>query len=207
MTEVWTENVIDLVCAGHGHEDRRTVPSGLPFGSAGDRETSMDLQRLRYFVAVAEELHFTRAARRLYLDQGALSAAIRRLEHDLGVQLFVRSHRSVQLTVAGAALYPEAVLLLGRADHLMEVARSQREPATRPCGSGCFSVTSPPSSRGPSRGVRQPAPRGAAGTVTRPLPPLSLESIPIPHDSALAAKAHPLVDSAHNRDQPVVGTT
>ena len=98
----------------------------------------MDLQRLRYFVAVAEELHFTRAARRLYLDQGALSAAIRRLEHDFGVQLFARSHRSVQLTEAGAALYPEAVLLLGRADHLMEVARSHREPATETLRVGLF---------------------------------------------------------------------
>jgi DNA-binding transcriptional LysR family regulator len=98
----------------------------------------MDLQHLRYFVAVAEELHFTRAARRLYLDQGALSTAIRRLEHDLGVQLFTRSHRSVRLTEAGAALFPEAVLLLGRADRLMEVARVHRAPATRTLRVGLF---------------------------------------------------------------------
>jgi DNA-binding transcriptional LysR family regulator len=98
----------------------------------------VDLQRLRYFVAVAEELHFTRAAQRLYLDQGALSNAVRRLERDLGVQLFVRSNRSVQLTEAGAALYPEAVLLLARADHLMQVARSHREPTTKTLRVGLF---------------------------------------------------------------------
>src|SRR4051794_20441018 len=138
MTEARTESADDLVCAGHGHEDRRTVPSGFPLGSAVDRETSMDLQRLRYFVAVAEELHFTRAARRLYLDQGALSTAIRRLERDLGVRLFIRTNRSVQLTHAGSALYPEAVMLLSSAEHLMDVARSHRAPATHRLRVGLF---------------------------------------------------------------------
>jgi DNA-binding transcriptional LysR family regulator len=98
----------------------------------------VDLQHLRYFVAVAEELHFTRAARRLYLDQGALSTAIRRLERDLGVQLFIRDNRSVQLTHAGSALYPEAVMLLSSADHLLDVARSHRTPATHRLRVGLF---------------------------------------------------------------------
>jgi DNA-binding transcriptional LysR family regulator len=98
----------------------------------------VDLQHLRYFVAVAEELHFTRAARRLYLDQGALSTAIRRLERDLGVQLFIRSNRSVELTHAGSALYPEALTLILRADHLMDVARSHRLPATHRLRVGLF---------------------------------------------------------------------
>ena len=98
----------------------------------------MNLQLLRYFVAVAEELHFTNAARRLYMDQGALSTAIRRLERDLGVQLFTRSSRVVQLTDAGAALYPEAVLLLARADHLIEVARTHQDVAARTLRLGLF---------------------------------------------------------------------
>lgn len=86
----------------------------------------MDLQRLRYFVAVADELHFTRAAQRLYLDQGALSAAIRRLERELGVQLFDRTSRRVELTAAGAALLPRARRLVHDADALMAQVRIER---------------------------------------------------------------------------------
>ncbi|MFN6572635.1 LysR substrate-binding domain-containing protein [Dendronalium sp. ChiSLP03b] len=71
-----------------------------------------DLRLLRYFVAVAEELNFTRAAERLYISQPALSKQIRQLERELGIELLRRNSRDVKLTAAGAALLPLAQQLL-----------------------------------------------------------------------------------------------
>ena len=74
----------------------------------------MKLVRLRYFVAVAEELNFTRAATKLRIAQPALSRQIRILEHELGVQLFVRDGRAVKLTAAGLALFEEGTAILAQ---------------------------------------------------------------------------------------------
>ncbi|MBD0422881.1 LysR family transcriptional regulator [Streptomyces sp. TRM S81-3] len=70
--------------------------------------TDVHVRDLRYFATVAEELHFTRAAERLYVSQPALSKQIRALERQLGVELFRREPRGVTLTDAGAALLPHA---------------------------------------------------------------------------------------------------
>ncbi|MGA5303766.1 LysR substrate-binding domain-containing protein [Nucisporomicrobium flavum] len=78
----------------------------------------MELRSLRYFVAVAEELHFGRAAARLHMTQPPLSRAIRQLEAELGAALLHRSPAGVSLTAAGSVLYDEARAMLERADEL-----------------------------------------------------------------------------------------
>jgi DNA-binding transcriptional LysR family regulator len=76
----------------------------------------VELRQLEYFVAVAEECHFTRAARRMHVAQSGLSASIRALEVELGAPLFVRSTRQVELTQAGRALLVEARRALSTID-------------------------------------------------------------------------------------------
>src|SRR3989344_399953 len=88
------------------------------------KEPFIDMRLWRQFAAVAEELHFGRAAQRLHMTQPPLTQAIAGLERTLGLQLFDRTKRSVQLTPAGAALLPQVLDLLDRAQALPAQARA-----------------------------------------------------------------------------------
>ena len=84
----------------------------------------MELRPLRYFLAVAEELHFARAAERLHIEQSPLSRAIRELEEELGAQLFVRTSRSTRLTLAGKLLMENAPRVLLALDQARESVKA-----------------------------------------------------------------------------------
>jgi DNA-binding transcriptional LysR family regulator len=90
----------------------------------------MELRHLRYFVAVAEALHFRKAAERLHVAQPAVSEQVRKLEQELGVMLFNRTQRSVALTPAGMALLEEARHVLRHAEIAQQAARNAGDRAS-----------------------------------------------------------------------------
>ena len=113
---------------------RRQGASGSPADARpADQYAAVDppieLRQLRYFVAVAEELHFGRAAERLHMSQSPLSRAIRELERDLGLVLFLRTTRRVELTPAGAALLERARRALAEVEPASTDARRAAQPA------------------------------------------------------------------------------
>ena len=91
---------------------------------------NIELRQLRYFIAVAEEMHFGRAARRLNMTQPPLSQTIQSLEAALGTQLFSRTQRSVALTPAGIALLPEAHRIVLQTAALPDLAQRAASGAT-----------------------------------------------------------------------------
>src|SRR5262249_39062450 len=104
-------------------------------------DQQIELRQLRYFVAVAEELHFGRAAEGLHMSQSPLSRAIRELERDLGAVLFVRTTRRVELTPAGSRLLERSRKALAEIDGAIVEARqsARTEEAVLRLGCGPFS--------------------------------------------------------------------
>jgi DNA-binding transcriptional LysR family regulator len=100
---------------------------------------TVELRLLRYFVVVAEELHFGNAAARLYISQPSLSQQIKALEQQVGMPLFVRDSRGVQLTAAGTALLADARDVLERSERLGETVEQLRRGT-----SGTLRVGVPP---------------------------------------------------------------
>ncbi|NMN74043.1 LysR family transcriptional regulator, partial [Rhizobium sp. 57MFTsu3.2] len=84
----------------------------------------MELRQLSYFKAVAEELHFGRAAARMHIAQPALSNHVMSLERELGCPLFIRSTRRVELTRAGETFYDRCVRILSDIDLTTELTRA-----------------------------------------------------------------------------------
>ena len=95
----------------------------------------MELRQLRYFVTLAEELHFGRAAAREHIVQSALSQQLQRLERELGVLLLERTTHHVQLSPAGAAFLIEARQILAHVDRAA-VAAQRAAGRRRVCGWG-----------------------------------------------------------------------
>jgi len=101
----------------------------------------MELRHLRYFVAVAQERHFTRAAERLGIKQPPLSMQIRQLEEEIGAPLFHRLTRGVELTEAGKALFEQAERLLQQVDQLKADVQSRARGETGHLGIGFAGAT------------------------------------------------------------------
>lgn len=105
---------------------------------------NFSLNQIRYFLALAQEKHFGKAASRSFISQPTLSSAIKKLEHQLDVQLFERGHRQeVKLTDAGLALIPQAQQLLDQAENFQRLSQSQTSALQQPFRLGVIYSVAP----------------------------------------------------------------
>jgi LysR family hydrogen peroxide-inducible transcriptional activator len=106
-------------------------------------DRAMNLRDLRYVVAVAETRHFGRAAERCFVSQPTLSGQIKKLEHELGVTIFERTNRSVEISQVGEQILVHARLLLEQAEVIQELARASQDPLAGPLRIGAIPTLSP----------------------------------------------------------------
>jgi DNA-binding transcriptional LysR family regulator len=144
----------------------------------------MDVRQLRYFVAVADERHFGRAAEKLHIAQPALSQQIRSLETQLGLRLFERTSRGVVLTDAGSRLLDEARGVLARFDDAVETMRRVKEGELGVLRVGVFP--------GPLREFLPPV----LAELRRQLPEVDVETRSIPTDEQVGALLDARLDLA-----------
>jgi DNA-binding transcriptional LysR family regulator len=147
----------------------------------------VELRQLSYFTAVADELSFARAAERLHIVQPAVSQQIRRLERDLGVQLFDRTSRRVRLTAAGERLLAEARSVLAASDRM-------RQQAAELASGGLLRL-------GTSQGLGERLPRLLA-EVARSAPALRVELVSLPAEQRLTMVRAGRLDAAFVRARP-----
>lgn len=103
----------------------------------------MNLRDLQYLIAVADTLHFGRAAERCFVSQPTLSGQIKKLEDELAVTLFERTKRSVVITPIGAEILKHAKLVVEQTDAIVQLARAQRDPLAGPVRLGVIPTISP----------------------------------------------------------------
>lgn len=102
----------------------------------------MDIRNLRSFLMVAQYLSFTEAAKRIYIGQSALSKQIAELEEELGVELFIRNHRSLELTPAGKTLLREGNSLMEKVGEVIEKTQQAQRGIRGSLRIGCFGIES-----------------------------------------------------------------
>src|ERR1700754_3252154 len=137
----------------------------------------MELRHLRYFRAVAEELHFGRAAQRLHIAQPPLSQQIRQLEGELGVNLLTRSTRKVELTPAGAAYLKRAIAVLDAVDEAGRQARRIAEGIEGYLAIGCVGSATYSVLPRMVRALRDELPHVEIGIRGEMLAPAQLEAL------------------------------
>ena len=103
----------------------------------------MNLRDLKYLIAIAETQHFGKAAERCFVSQPTLSGQIKKLEDELGVTLFERTNRSVEITAIGEAILQHAHRIMEQTDSIMQLARSHSDPLAGPLRLGAILTISP----------------------------------------------------------------
>lgn len=103
----------------------------------------MNLRELKYVIAVAETRHFGKAAERCFVSQPTLSGQIKKLEEELGIAIFERTNRSVEITPAGRAILGHARQLMEQADAIEQLARAHQDPLAGPLRIGAIPTISP----------------------------------------------------------------